>query len=105
VQLLEERIDKLILLPHHFEEVLAFTRCTSEFPTLNNTFVLAGSAALAHILARREVAFHLETLAIRARSRRPISIEPRYVRVNALSCYVLIDVLVIISIRNVTFAF
>jgi hypothetical protein len=34
-------------------------RCTSEFPTLNNTFVLAGSAALAHILARREVAFHL----------------------------------------------
>jgi len=34
-------------------------RCTSGFSALNNTFVLARSAALAHILARREVAFHL----------------------------------------------
>jgi len=34
-------------------------RCTSGFPALNNTSVLARFAALAHILARREVAFHL----------------------------------------------
>lgn len=68
MKLLEEGIDKLILLLHLSEEVLAFIWGTSGFSALNNTVVLARFAALAHVLAWRKITFHLETLAIRARS-------------------------------------
>jgi hypothetical protein len=34
-------------------------RCTSGFSALNNTIVLTRSTALAYILARRKVTFHL----------------------------------------------
>jgi len=64
MQLFEERLYDRVLLFHLCKEVFAFIWRTPGFSAFDNAVMLACLTALAHVLARRKSAFHLETLAV-----------------------------------------